>query len=535
MSALREILAHFSIEADDKELHEAAEGVDGLIEKLKHLGEAVAVAFMAKELFEFASGMAEAAIEVEHSAQAFGLSTTEMQQWQLAAKASGVSTESLDTGFKMLAKNVGAGAGPGVDALRKLGVTVKDASGQVRPMGDLFEDAGAAIGTMENAGERAAAGQAVFGRQFIKLIPLLSKGKEGMAELRAKLEELGGGFDENFIEKSKEVEEQSAFLGQAWTSLKVTLAAYLLPALTWLTTKGVTLVKTMIDLAKNTEIVKTAAIALGIAGIGALSALIGPLGAAFGTLLTTVLPLVAAFLLVEDFLTFLSGGESEFGDLINAIFGDGAAEKVRAWFKSVGDDLANVGADFADLWLGAKLVWNVLTDAIALGIAGFIDGFDALWIAIKLGGRYAAATFSDAFSMAWNDIIEGAKKALGVISALPGLSKVADSLNGLKTSDPHALKDLAAEPTEQPQAVKNVLAMMDREKQGYVQQSDASHNVQTNSDIFGPPAPVTVHVTVPPGTPETLAKRVGDASAEGAHRGAQTARSTHAALNPGKG
>ncbi len=517
MSALREILAHFSFEVDDKKLHEAGEGIEGMIEKVKTFAAAAAAAFMIKEVFEFAHGMAEAAIEVEHSAAAFGLSTTEMQQWQLAAKASGVSSETLDTSFKMLAKNVGTGMGPGVEALAKLGVNVKDASGNVRPMGDLFEDAGAAVGGIENAGKRAAIGTQVFGRQFIKILPLISKGKEGMAELRNKLEELGGGFDKEFIEKSKEVEEQSAFLGQGWTSLKVTLAAYLLPALTWLMTKGVELVKVLIDLAKNTEIVKVAAIALGAIGIGALSALIGPLGAAFGFLLTTVLPLVAAFILVEDFLTFLSGGESLFGDAIESIFGPGAAEKVRNWFNSVGKELSDIGQDFRDLKLYFEVLWESFKDLGLLAAAYLSDGFDSLWANIKNAALKAAAYMSDAFD--------------NVIDGLPGVVKTTLGITG---GGGHAVADIDAMGQDKGgTAVADIQAMMAREQQTFVAKFDASHNVQTTGGRQATEAErggagghkIDIHVNVPPGTPETIAHRAGEASKRG----------TMAALVPGSG
>ena len=533
-SALREIIAKFGIEVDTKELHEAGEGVEGMIEKLKKFAGAAAAAFMVKEVFEFATSMAEAAIEVEHSAAAFGLSTKEMQEWQLAAKISGVEVSTLDTSFKMLAKNVGKGVGPGVDALAKLGVKVKDASGQVRPMSALFEDAGDAIGKIENAGKRAAIGQEVFGRQFIKILPLITKGRDGMAELRGELEKLGGGFDEAFIEKSKEVEGQSARLGQVWTSLKVNLAAFLLPAVVWLTTKAITLVGVLISAVKTTESLKAAAVMLGVAGLAALSALIGPLGAAFGMLATTVLPLIAAFVLIEDFFTFLSGGDSLIGRAIEGAFGPGAAEKVRAWFLNVGKGLGDIGADFEDLKLGAKILWNAFLNSGLYAAASLSDGFTKLWNMIKHGALFSAASLSDAFDNAWDLVIDGAKKAIGFIGRIPGMKDIGKDLDLLDHAKKkgHAVADLQAGPQDQAgTAVDDLKAIMAREDQAFVQKYDQIHNVQTT----GGDTHTTVTVHVAPGTPEQQARAVGEAAAKGAHKGAQTARGTHAALVPGRG
>lgn len=532
MSALREILAHFSFEVDDKKVHEAGEGIEGMIEKVKGLAVAAGAAFMVKEIFEFAHGMAEAAIEVEHSAAAFGLSTTEMQEWQLAAKASGVSTETLDTSFKMLAKSVGGGVGPGVQALAKLGVQVKDASGQIRPMSDLFADAGDAIGTIKNAGERAAIGTQVFGRQFIKILPLISKGKEGMAELRAKLAELGGGFDEAFIEKSKEVEEQTAFLGQGWTSLKVTLAAYLLPALTWLMSTGVGLVKMFIDFAKNTSAVAAVLTMLGIAGLVALA----PLLPMFAALLLPVLGLATAFLLLQDFFTFLAGGRSEFGEMLDKLFGPGSQEIVRKFFTDIKkgwDDIAMGASSFGDL---AMFMWNMVKNAALYAVAYAGDAFTNLWNAISKGAMYAAAYLKDAFNNALHDVIATATKALNIIGKIPGMG---DLTKGLTPEDPgkgHAVADLDANGTGAKPGT--MVADMDRIVAAQNQAIGTAQLKRQNDRDLGEQNTTnhtTIHVNVAPGTPEKQARDVAAAAAAGAHKGTNTPRAQQAALVPGRG
>src|ERR1700733_8651639 len=138
MGALREIIAHFGGEFDHEELEHGAKSLEHVVEKVKDLAGALGAGLMIHEIKEFIFGLTEQAEALMQQADAFGMSTKEMQEWQGAANIAGVKTEYLDTAFKILARNVGKG-GPAAAALAKLGVATKDASGEIRPVGDLFE------------------------------------------------------------------------------------------------------------------------------------------------------------------------------------------------------------------------------------------------------------------------------------------------------------------------------------------------------------------------------------------------------------
>ncbi len=149
----------------------------------------------------------------------------------------------------------------------------------------------------------------VLGKSYATMLPLLADGSKGIKELRADFDALGGGFDADFAKRADEVGDNLDRMKVLGKNLSITILSAVLPTLVDLSRGVVSLAKPMIAMLKNSQLIKAGAIALGVKGFMALSRAIGPLNLALRGLMFRVLPLVAAFLLFEDALTFLSGGD----------------------------------------------------------------------------------------------------------------------------------------------------------------------------------------------------------------------------------
>ena len=201
MAALREILAEFGIEFDKEgNLAKGDKAVDGMVDKLKDFGKAVAGAFAIDALVGFARQTIDAADAIGETAERLDVSTQSLQEWVYAAKLSGVEQQNLVAAIARVGASVDAGAAK----FKKLGVATKDSNGNVRSAADVFADTAAAIAGIENPAEQAAAASEIFGKQYATLLPLLRQGPEGLAKLRQEFAELGGGFGEDFIKQSAE-------------------------------------------------------------------------------------------------------------------------------------------------------------------------------------------------------------------------------------------------------------------------------------------------------------------------------------------
>ena len=89
--------------------------------------------------------------------------------------------------MKTMIKN----ANEGSKAFKKLGVSVKDSSGQMRSQEEIMNDTIMALASMEDINKRNALAQEIFGNQYTEILPLLNQGKEALEEQTQFLEKYG--------------------------------------------------------------------------------------------------------------------------------------------------------------------------------------------------------------------------------------------------------------------------------------------------------------------------------------------------------
>lgn len=125
---------------------------------------------------------------------ATGQSVEQLSFLDFAAGQSGTSIGAISSAAQRLSKNlteVARGGGKqAAAALRDLGLSAQDLAEQ-----DLVSQIGAvgdALAKIENPSQRAAAGAALFGKQFKELAPLILEGEDGIGRLADRFVELGG-------------------------------------------------------------------------------------------------------------------------------------------------------------------------------------------------------------------------------------------------------------------------------------------------------------------------------------------------------
>lgn len=178
---LRELLLKFGLDVDAQSFNRGQTAAD-----LFQLG-LQKIVNLANEAVDKIVELAASGKEIKEAAQATGLTTTELQELRSAAARAGVDVESLNTGFFRLSRTVLAakkGTGEQAEAFAKMGVKIKNADGTLRSSGDLLEDISDHFASMPDGIEKTGTAMELFGRSGARLIPLLNKGREGLAELR---------------------------------------------------------------------------------------------------------------------------------------------------------------------------------------------------------------------------------------------------------------------------------------------------------------------------------------------------------------
>src|ERR1700744_4910000 len=112
--ALRELAAYFGFGFDFETLEKANESINGLKQKAMTAAQAIGAAFVGekivREVVEFTQAQIRAGSELEVMSRRLGITTDDLQMFELAAGESGVSTEAMTTGLRFLSRNLAEAA-----------------------------------------------------------------------------------------------------------------------------------------------------------------------------------------------------------------------------------------------------------------------------------------------------------------------------------------------------------------------------------------------------------------------------------------
>ena len=563
MAALREVLAVFGVEFDGRELDQGNRKIDDTVGKLRELGTALAGAFALDKVKDFAMQMVSTADAIGDQAARLGIGTKALQEFGFMAQFADLQGEALDGIFTRLAVSANK-ADEGSKGLSKtlkdLGVNVKNQDGSMKNAAQLFEETGLALAGVSDSTERTAKAVQLFGRgNANKVLQIFKDGAPGIAKYREEFEVLGGAFDDAFLERAGEIDDQMHRLNVAWTTAKVRIAGVLLPVVksisTFLTQASVAFSK----VTKDSNLTQSAFVLMGAAGVVQASRLIQAFGgfAAIGKIfLRWLLPLGLALVALDELITFVKGGDTVLGEMLDKAFGAGTQEKVRGFFKAVQTEVAGFFSDLSerpekfekdwrdlvtfmgediqrlppvvgpvvqgilDMFLVAVDLmtggWNNLVEKVGAGasLAGLVitGAFDKA----KLSVLTQFAEIGNAWANLWNSAVKVASDTVKKIGdALGGdtnaigrfFKESGAKLAGITVGDGGAnLAALKVTAAQQDVAFKSAVAA-----RGDVAFGAARPGLTVN-------APVTVNV--PPGTPAQTAQRVGNVAASGVNRAA---------------
>lgn len=308
------------LEGATSKLGQAAAKMKDFGSKAEAAGEALRGVSMAAAGIDVAlAGLAytsgKTADELNTMAKVTGISTQELQKYKAAADLVDVSVESIaNAQKKMKASMLTASSGTGAvaEAYDKLGVAVTDANGELRNQDDVFTEAIAALGKMENETERDALAMKIFGKSAADLNPLI----EDNGETYKKVADIFNKnqlslVDQETIDKANafnDTLDEIKMTGMAaLSSIGMQLAGYLQPALekiagaiekvfSWLSQLDPEIL-TIIGIiagvvaALSPVLIVVGKLAFAISSIMSLMATLGP---AIGGIIATAAPIVAA-------------------------------------------------------------------------------------------------------------------------------------------------------------------------------------------------------------------------------------------------
>ena len=155
------------------------------------------------------TGFAQAGDSLDKMSARLGISAVKLQEWSFAATHAGAAPEDLEDALKDLSEKIaevsGGDTGDAAQLFSALGISVKDASGKIRPASDIFEEVADAIQRNEDPALRTKMAMVLMGDSGRKLIPMLSGGAQGLRDMAEKAHALGLVMNEDAVAKAAEL------------------------------------------------------------------------------------------------------------------------------------------------------------------------------------------------------------------------------------------------------------------------------------------------------------------------------------------
>lgn len=215
--------------------------------------------------------------EVHKMSLRTGFATETLSRLKYAAGLGGASLATVEKAAKRMAATIydaGEGLSTAVDAMDNLGISVEDFEG-LNPEEQFMKFAGA-IASVEDASERSALAQRIFGRAGTEMLPMLSEGTEGLKAMMAEAEKFGPIFGQEAAEAAAKLTDTMSQLKGSMDKVKLAIAEKLVPIITPLLEKLRDMISRIGDwMKRNPELART--ITIVSVAMGGLLLVLGPI------------------------------------------------------------------------------------------------------------------------------------------------------------------------------------------------------------------------------------------------------------------
>jgi hypothetical protein len=239
--------AVLDLTGDDSKLQKTTKGAKLNVEKIlgglgtgmKALGVGIAatsaaVATLGAGIFAMATKAANGADEIMKMASTYSLTTDKIQELKYAAELVDVPLDTMTGSFSRLNMALGAAKDPTSEQAKlfaQLGVSVLDASGQMRTTNDVWLDTIDALGGVQNQTDRDIISLKLFGRSAADLNPLIAAGSAALAKFGLEAHTTGNVIDTDLLEAAAKLDDALERIKSTAGSVVMKLGAEFAPGI----------------------------------------------------------------------------------------------------------------------------------------------------------------------------------------------------------------------------------------------------------------------------------------------------------------
>ena len=232
----------------------ASTAIQAALNGLRQLGGAIVDA--GRALADTSLEAASLADEVRTLSMQTGLNTSTIQELNYASELLDVSTSTVASSMSKLLRSMSSaqeGSGATAEAFSQMGIDITDASGNLRDNEEVFWDVIDYLGTLENESERDALAMQLLGRSAQELNPLIEQGSGAFRQLALEAHETGYVMDADTLGSFQALDDNMQRLSNGATAARNALGQVLLPALSSLSSQGISLLNNFTNALNGTN------------------------------------------------------------------------------------------------------------------------------------------------------------------------------------------------------------------------------------------------------------------------------------------
>ena len=318
-----------------------------------------------------------------------GISAEDLQKMQYAADRVDVDVDTIAGAMSKMRRSMTSDSAKSAEAFARIGVSVRDSSGQLRDSSTVFYEVLQGLSRVGNETERDALAMDIFGRSADQLAGIVDDGGAALKQLGQEAEDMGLILDEQTLGSLNAFNDQLDQLKAQATAEIVSAGASALEALSPVLETIIGAVSRILQFIGDLDpklITAIATIAAIVAAISPVASIIGTISGAIAKFLTYLPAIKAAFAAVTAFVA------ANPIVLIGVAVGALVAAIVTHWDK--------IKPILAEVWEKIKDVATKVADVIK----GAIEKVQAAFQAVK-----------DFFVGIWETIKEAAKEKINAI------------------------------------------------------------------------------------------------------------------------
>lgn len=472
MALRREIIqTENNLKSLEKEAGDTSNALDKIADVSKKVGDGAGKIANATKKMSTAAGAGVAAIaglgyksvvaadDLNTLSKQSGIATADLQKMQYAADLIDVDTDTIISSLRKLKNNMDSTSAETQAAWDAIGVSTRDANGELRNSTEVFYETLKALSQISNETERDATAMTLFGKSADELAGIIDDGGEALRKYGDQAQELGYVLDQDTLDSLNAVNDRidelkmtlSGNLAKSGASAAEALAPVIEDVANALSRvldaigkmdegqiKAVigllTALALVAPLAKGISAVSTAVSALsgGFAlftgaattGTAAAKGIAGALGLITNPIFLVIAAIVAVVAAIALFGDQIQAGLQKVDDFLQNIF----AKDMREIFGPVlGSILNGYLANFKNIWDAVKQILDGVIDIIR-GV--FTGDWERAWEGVK-----------GVFSGIFDGMVAMAKAPLnGIIAlingAIDGINLLIGGLNKIKIDIP---------------------------------------------------------------------------------------------------